>query len=231
MIKVNEWNEHTKAQWNKQAINWDKRSINMWDNGSRKDIIPFFTKHHQANVSVIDIGCGSGYGSYKLLNSGYDVTGIDISEKMIELARKQLNDQVPLYVASVDDLPFADESFDASLLINVIEWTKNPLDALLEIKRILKPGGTICAGILGATAGPRANSYQRLYKEAVPMNTMMPWEFYQLAKENGFRLIEERVIYKKVIEQAVIDHLPDDLQQAISFMTLFMLKKESSHNE
>lgn len=223
---MDKWNEHSKSKWNKQALSWDERSVNMWDNGSRKDIIPFFKEHVPVDSHVIDIGCGSGYGTYKLKELGYKVSGIDISEKMIELAKNQLNNEVPLHVGSVDDLPFEDESFDNAMLINVIEWTENPIDALIEIKRILKTGGMLCAGILGATAGPRANSYRRLYKENVPMNTLMPWEFFQLAKENGFRLIEEHVVHKSTVNLTDVTGLPSELQQAISFMTLFMLKKE-----
>lgn len=221
-----EWNKNTKVKWNKQATNWDERSINMWDHGSRKDIIPFFNKHASQDSTVIDIGCGSGYGSFKLKELGFDVTGIDLSEKMIELAKKYLGNDVLLHVASVDALPFEDEAFDHALLINVIEWTENPIDALIEIKRILKKDGMLCVGILGATAGPRANSYQRLYKEKVVMNTMMPWEFFQLAKENGFNLVEQQVIHKNDVDSKDVAQLPDELQQAISFMTLFMLKKE-----
>lgn len=220
------WNEQTKKQWNKQATNWDERSISMWDHGSRKDIIPFFNKQASTDSSVIDIGCGSGYGSFKLKESGYNVTGIDLSEEMIELAKNHLGSDVPLYVGSVGALPFKDESFDHALLINVIEWTENPIDALIEIKRILKKDGLLCVGILGATAGPRAHSYQRLNKEEVVMNTMMPWEFFQLAKENGFNLVEQHVIHKNDVDHKAVAKLPDELQQAISFMTLFMLKKE-----
>jgi len=226
MIKIVKWNEHTKNKWNKQAVSWDKRSINMWDNGSRKDIIPFFNTYVEQATSVLDIGCGSGYGTYKLKELAYEVTGIDISEKMVQLAKNHLGNDVPLYVGSVDDLPFNDEAFDHALLINVIEWTEHPIDALLEIKRILKQGGMLCAGILGATSGPRQNSYARLYNEDVVMNTMMPWEFFQLAKENGFRLIAQHAIHKHEINEEDVAHLPDDLKQAVSFMTLFMLEKE-----
>src|SRR5699024_4060828 len=146
---------------------WDKRGINMWDNGSRKDIIPFFNTYVEQATSVLDIGCGSGYGTYKLKELAYEVTGIDISEKMVQLAKNHLGNDVPLYVVSVADLPFNDEAFDHALLINVIEWTEHTIDALSEIKRILKQGGMLCAGILGATSGPRQNSYARLYNEDV----------------------------------------------------------------
>src|SRR5699024_3716000 len=168
-------------------------------NGSRKDIIPFFNTYVEQATSVLGIGCGSGYGTYKLKELDYEVTGIDISEKMVQRAKNHLGNDVPLYVWSVDDLPFDDEAFDHALRINVVEWTEPPIDELLYIKSILKQGGMLCAGILGATSGPRQNSYARLYNEDVVMNTMMPWEFFQLAKENGFRLIAQHAIHKHEI--------------------------------
>src|SRR5699024_4751816 len=143
-------------------------------------------------------------------------TGIDISEKMVQLAKNHLGNDVPLYVGSVDDLPFNDEAFDHALLINVIEWTEHPIDALLEIKRILKQGGMLCAGILDVTSGPWQHSYARLDNAAVVMNIMMPWEFLQLAKENGFRLIAQHAIHQHEIYEEDVAHLPADLKQAVS---------------
>src|SRR5690625_3918308 len=164
----------------------------MWDNGSRKDIIPFFNAHVKQATSVLDIGCGSGYGTYKLKELGYDVTGIDISEKMVQLAKNHLGNDVPLYVGSVDELPFDDEAFDHALLINVIEWTEHPIDALLEIKRTLKQGGMLCAGILGATAGPRQNSYEdrkstRLNSSHVAISYAV---FFLKKKSNSYIIIK-----------------------------------------
>src|SRR5699024_5034740 len=106
MIKIVKWNEHTKNKWNKQAVSWDKRNCRIGRNGSRKDIIPLFNTYVERDTSVLDIGCGRGYGTYKLKESAYEVTGIDISEKMVQLAKTHLGNDVPLYVGSVDDLPF-----------------------------------------------------------------------------------------------------------------------------
>src|SRR5699024_12565837 len=113
-------------------------------------------------TSVLDIGCGSGYGTYKLKELAYEVTGIDISEKMVQLAKNHLGNDVPLYVGSVDDLHFYDEAFDHALLINVIEWTDHQIDAFLDIKWILQQGGMLCAGILRAIYEPMQNRYDRI---------------------------------------------------------------------
>ncbi len=220
------WALDNQASWDTQAISWDDRSKNMWTSGSRKTIIPFFNQHIPKEGRVLDVGCGSGYGTYLLKKSGYDVSGIDLSEEMIRLAKKNLEGMdISFQTANVDALPFSDETFSSLLMINVIEWTKDPLHSLNELKRVLKPGGHLCVGILGPSSGPRAHSYPRLKKEAFLMNTMMPWELFQLARENGFELIAQECIHKKDVTNDLANQLDERLQQAISFMTLFILKK------
>lgn len=219
------WEKAAEEVWNNRAHNWDKRSMNMWENGSRKDIIPFMEKYLKKGSQVIDIGCGGGYGAFKLFRSGYHAVGVDISEEMISLAKDRLKDiDIPLHQCDVGNMPLEDNQFDGAMLINVLEWTENPAETLLEIKRIIKKDGYLCAGILGPTAGPRANSYRRIYGEEVILNTMMPWEFSQLAEENGFELIDNYGVYKQDVHQQQLDEYPLELKQAVSFMWIFMLK-------
>src|SRR5699024_10929215 len=111
------------------------------------------------------------------------------------------------------------------LIINVLEWTENPYRAMVEVKRVLKPGGYVCVGILGPTAGPRNHGFRRLYGENVMINTMMPWEFFQLTKEMNFQLIDELCVDKQEIENEDFSHLPKKLQQSLSFMWVFMLQR------
>src|SRR5690625_2293365 len=123
------------------------------------------------------------------------------------------------------DLPLENSTADGILAINVLEWTETPFTGLSELKRILVTNGLLCIGILGPTAGPRANSYPRVYGEKVILNTMMPWEFSQLAAENGFKLIDHFGVFKKEVNKQEISHLPLKLQQALSFMWVFLMKK------
>src|SRR5690625_5285509 len=89
MAKEKEWDQTVQKTWDKNAKAWDARSVQMWDGGSRENIIPFMKKYVPVGSKVIDIGCGSGYGTYKLYEAGFVATGIDLSEKMIELAKEQ----------------------------------------------------------------------------------------------------------------------------------------------
>lgn len=219
------WNKEAEKQWDSRAQFWNERSMNMWDNGSRKDIIPFVEKHFKKGDKVYDIGCGDGYGSYKLHQAGFDVVGMDISGEMINRAKERAAD-IPFKQGDVMDLPFTDESCDGIVSINVLEWTEIPANALKQLGRVLKKDGLLCAGILGPTAGPRAHSYPRVYGDKALANTMMPWEFQKLAAENGFTYVDGFGVYRDDVKAKNHEGLPIELKQALTFLWVFMLRKE-----
>lgn len=230
MEKYN-WHETAKQQWDERADFWSKNSVEMWENGSRKSIIPFFTKYlkeYHLN-QILDIGCGDGYGSYKLHQQGFKVQGVDISASMIEKAKqKGGNEDLSFLQADINHLPFKTESFDGLMSINCIEWTETPLFALNEVRRVLKKGAIACFCILGPAASPRSNSYQRLYDEKVICNTMMPWEFAQLCQENGWDLLGSQGIYTKEVTAHHIAGLSEKLKQSLSFSWLFIIQKSAA---
>ena len=227
MEASNNFKEAITKIWNHKATDWDRRSENMWERGSRKDIIPFIEKHVPNGSVMLDVGCSSGYSSKKLYEKGYHVTGIDISDEMIQLAeRSTKNTDIRFHQADVNSLPFKNETFDATVTINVLEWTNIPAHALQEMTRTLKQDGFLCVGILGPTAGPRAHSYDRIYGKGILQNTMMPWEFLQLAKECGYTLVDEMPVWKNHLGDIKPEQLPIQLQQAISFMWVFILQKK-----
>jgi ubiquinone/menaquinone biosynthesis C-methylase UbiE len=220
------WHEEAKKQWDERAEFWNQSSEDMWERGSRKTILPFLASYIPIGSEMIDLGCGDGYGSWKLAQSGYRVVGIDLSYEMVEKARiRGENEQLRFIQGDLTHLPFDDEAFSGAMAINSLEWTEEPLKALNEMKRVIKRGHYLCVGLLGPTAGPRANSYQRLYGKPVICNTMMPWEFEKLAQENGWELVDGKGVYKKEVDEEAVSGLPTELKQALTFMWLFMLRK------
>lgn len=223
------WNSEVAWQWNQNAANWHSRSEEMWENGSRRTILSLLSQLVQPeDGAILDAGCGDGYGSWKLSLQGYSVTGVDISEEMILLANQRITPNLSLrfQTADIQNLPFEGTSFAGILAINVLEWTETPLATLKELTRILQPGGILLLGMLGPTAAPRANSYRRLYNEAVIQNTMMPWEACKLALENGYELVDEHPVYKEGVNPKLADQLSSELKQALSFLTVFALRKK-----
>ncbi len=220
-----DWKTESEKQWDGMAESWNSRSIGMWETGSRKDIVPFIKEFIPASSTLCDLGCGSGAGSLKLAEAGYSVTGIDLSEEMLEKARQNTSDGQCIFVkGNLAECGSPDHSFDAVMAINSIEWSNSPYESLKEVTRILKPGGFACIGILGPTAGPRINSFRRLYGEEVLCNTIMPWELERLAEKNGWEKVGEYGVYKKAAEQLSLGSLPLELQQALSFMWVFMFQ-------
>lgn len=91
---------------------------------------------------ILDIGCGNGAFLSKLASGIQEGVGVDISEKMLEQARKRNAAQPHLTFQKIDGpvLPFADQTFDK--VISVLSFRYLDWDPILkEILRVLKPGG------------------------------------------------------------------------------------------
>lgn len=184
--------KQTEQLWDQKATDWAERSEMMWTQGSRKTIIPFLKSVITAG-KMLDLGCGDG-AACRLLTDSFQMTGLDLSEEMIRIAREK-SPALDFVVGTGEALPFADDAFDAVLAVNSLEWSMRPLTVLKEIERVAP---IVIISLLGPTAAPRQLAYRRLYGEEVAMgNTMMPWELLQLAKERGWTLLDEAVIQKE----------------------------------
>jgi ubiquinone/menaquinone biosynthesis C-methylase UbiE len=98
----------------------------------------------QAKERVLDIGCGAGNHLLFLNKFGLDITGIDASPYMINLARKRLGDRCNLKTGIAEDLPFDDNEFDLAVLINTLEFLDDTLKALREAGRVANRKVLIC---------------------------------------------------------------------------------------
>ncbi|MFA1821835.1 class I SAM-dependent methyltransferase [Virgibacillus oceani] len=227
-----DWKKEAEIKWDKQADAWSSRSRNMWEKGSRVDVIPFLENNLEKGSKVLDIGCADGYGSLKLAKAGYHVIGTDISGEMVRRAKDKVNPEEATFIkGDVNDLLFEDREFDGIMAINVLEWTADPEKALREVIRVVKENGLLCIGLLGPTAGPRINSYPRLYGENAICNTMMPWEFEKLALEKNLEYVDGFGVYKKEVKENQYKDLPRELKQALTFMWVFMLRKVEQNEQ
>ena len=101
-----------------------------------------------AGSRLLDVGCGTGHHLARYRRLGFEVVGVDGSAEMLAHARAA-NPGVSLQRADVQNLPFPDASFDVVLSIEVLRYLPEPVLALREMARVLRPGG-----ILVATAAP-----------------------------------------------------------------------------
>ncbi|MHC4773104.1 MAG: class I SAM-dependent methyltransferase, partial [Planctomycetota bacterium] len=104
---------------------------------------------YPAGAKVLEAGCGVGAQTRLLVKHSPDArfTCIDISEKSLATAKKLKEqdgfDNVAFQQADIHSLDFAAESFDHVFICFVLEHLDDPVAALTELKRVLKPAGTI----------------------------------------------------------------------------------------
>jgi phosphatidylethanolamine/phosphatidyl-N-methylethanolamine N-methyltransferase len=97
-----------------------------------------------SHKTILEVGVGTGKNLPYY--TGQRVTGIDISDKMLEMARiknRRLRKEADLRIADAQALPFADGSFDAALATFVFCSMPDPVKGLREVKRVVKNGGKI----------------------------------------------------------------------------------------
>lgn len=110
-----------------------------------------FRRHRQAyqfaleycrDKTVLDAGCGEGYGSCLLAEAAAAVTGVDRSDEAIRHAReKYVRPNLGYQVMDVAALACADSAFDVVVSLQVIEHLANAAVFLKEIRRVLKKDG------------------------------------------------------------------------------------------
>lgn len=95
--------------------------------------------------ALLEIGCGIGTDLVRFARGGARVTGVDLSETAIDLARRNFAvhglDGADLRVADAEALPFPDRSFDAVYGHGVLQYAADPARIVAEARRVLKPGG------------------------------------------------------------------------------------------
>jgi ubiquinone/menaquinone biosynthesis C-methylase UbiE len=93
---------------------------------------------------VADLGCGSGAFTHLLKRAGYDCAGLDLSPKLIALARRKYPD-IEFLEGDVECLPFAAASLDGVLLSGIVHHLPDPSRCAAEVFRVLRPGGAFVA--------------------------------------------------------------------------------------
>ena len=191
----------------------DNRHFDEWAPGYESSIAQaiFFDPIHRrmlrlllkANVAapsrILDVGCGTG----RLLRAvagmwpGAQLTGVDLSEPMIE-AGKKLAPDIRFHIAPAEKLPLEDQTFDIVLSSLTLHHWNNAEQGVHEIARVIRPGGLFClADHLGPKWAVRffesgAKSNREMNKifetegfETVSGSWYFGWVGIRLVKKNG----------------------------------------------
>jgi SAM-dependent methyltransferase len=126
-----------------------------------------FVRRHCPPGTALDVGCGTGVLGERLADAGYEMTGIDPSEGMLDVLAVRAP-RVTALRASGTALPFDDDSFDLALTVATLHHIAEPeavRQTLHEMVRVTRPGGNV----LVWDHNPR-NPYWRLIMSRVPQD-------------------------------------------------------------
>jgi len=91
---------------------------------------------------ILEIGCGTGNYTRELSKTMADITAVDLSQELLDLAKRNSFANVEYRLADIENLPFRDGTFDAVVGNSVLHHC-NIYPALCEIRRVLKDGGRV----------------------------------------------------------------------------------------
>ena len=133
----------SKKHFDGQAADYDRRDTYYYSRNGKiscRDIagqikeLPY--------ESLLDVGCGTGFLMELLIKQRpAHYCGADLSDEMIRVAKEKRIDGAEFVVSSADKLPYPDETFDIVTCSKSFHHYLYPEKAMLEAKRVLKPGG------------------------------------------------------------------------------------------
>ncbi|MDD1724784.1 MAG: class I SAM-dependent methyltransferase [Methanospirillum sp.] len=141
--------ENIRTYWNERSITFDQdvghgadeTECRLWKK-YLGDIIGSGKK------TILDVGTGTGMIALNLAELGHTVTGIDLGEKMLEIARQKAarkNLSLDFRLGDAEDLPFPADSFDCVICRHLLWTLPHPEQAIREWSRVSTPGGLIIA--------------------------------------------------------------------------------------
>jgi len=144
--------ESERAEWwsSENFDTWKKLYVSEYDRGRYvvQMLREYVSGFDPAASAVLDIGCGDGGALIAFAELGAECAGIETNRKSIARARIRAEEhrvKVSFQSASAEALPFSDHSFDLVMLDNVLEHVGDREHTLLEIRRVLRPGGVLYA--------------------------------------------------------------------------------------
>jgi len=120
---------------------WQREFTDGVDPEYTEQIIPIIVSQLADRGRILDVGTGEGQVARALRAEGADVVGIDPIDSMVREASRR-DEAMPLARAGADALPFVDASFDAALACLVFEHIDEVDEAITEVARVVRPGGT-----------------------------------------------------------------------------------------
>jgi len=149
------------------------------------------------DARVLDVGCGSGWATRMLAEYAFSgrVTGIDISDEMIRIARQSSESRpnIDFEIASAEQLPFNDHEFTHAFSMESLYYYRNIPKALKEIHRVLRLGGLFVAVV--DLYWENEATHQWIDTLNVPVELLSVDDYHSLFIDAGFVSIRDERLF------------------------------------
>jgi ubiquinone/menaquinone biosynthesis C-methylase UbiE len=155
-----------------------------------------------ANGKVLEIAPGPGYFCIELAKLGnYQITGLDISKSFVEIARKNATEaglKIDFREGNASAMPFQDNTFDFTFCQAAFKNFSEPVKAIAEMYRVLRPGGISVISDLRRDA-PREEIDQEVKGMRLgPINHfLVRWTFDQMLLKSAYRVADMEPMVKQ----------------------------------
>jgi SAM-dependent methyltransferase len=154
--------------------------------------VKMLSGHLKPGMTILELGCGTGYFTHELARSGAGIVAIDISPELLEIARaKRSGPNIRYEIQDACALTYADAMFDSVVGSSILHHLEIE-QALREVYRVLKPSGTIYftePNMLNPQIALQKNIpwIKRKLGDSPDETAFFRWPLRQLLEQTGYR--------------------------------------------
>lgn len=207
-------NKNTLKAYDEWAFTYDE-SPHILHSLEKQLLLNLIEPHDSDNI--LDVACGTGSYLAFFARKGARVTGVDISPKMIEVAKRKAP-SAKLMIADIEaELPFEDEAFNKIVCSQALQHIKSIEPVLREFKRLAKKKGNIILSVPHPEMD-RAHYKKNVSKQGINFTSqaeLFEHKFYEYLEAIDYTGLDIAVIKQVPLTKKVVQFFSDEIFEKI----------------